>query len=103
MLDENQSVIACSENSYFDPDRGYFVSRIQEHFVAGRQTVHIVIDGSYDDCGEYLVEVSAAPYVPCEPACPSGAMLEGEPPLQDGYLDSRNGGRNSPEFGTPFQ
>ena len=41
--------------------------------------------------------------MPCVIECPAGAELEGEPPLMDGYVDSWNGGCNSPEFDYPFQ
>jgi hypothetical protein len=34
--------------------------------------------------------------------CPHEAVPEGEPPLQDGYVDQFNGGCDSPEFGAPL-
>jgi hypothetical protein len=47
--------------------------------------------------------VDAEPWVPCIIACPAGAVLEGEPPLEDGYMDAYNSGCSGPEYGYPFQ
>lgn len=45
------------------------------------------------------MEFTAEPYVPCVLECPPDSWPEGEPPLHDGYVDSHNGGCNSPELG----
>jgi hypothetical protein len=80
-----------------------YVSKIEDAFIAGGQTVYIVIDGYGGDCGEYIMDVTAdVPPPPCIIDC-GAAELEGEPPLVDGYADEYNGGCNSPEFGNPFQ
>ena len=42
-------------------------------------------------------------YLSCPVVCDENAVLEGEPPLFDGYQDAWNGGCNSPQFGSPFQ
>ena len=49
-----------------------------------------------------MIEIDGV--VPCVIDCPAGAELEGEPPLEDGYVDMHNGGcntdPNNPVFGS---
>jgi hypothetical protein len=104
VLDESENVLACNDDAYFGPPCGVYVSKIEDAYLAGGQTIYIVIDGYGGDCGEYTVDVSSGPLPPpCVLECPTDSWPEGEPPLVDGYLDSWNGGCNSPEFGYPFQ
>jgi hypothetical protein len=55
---------------------------------------YIVVDGWSTNCGDYTLLVTECP-PPCDPACPPGAVQEGEVVCQDGYDDQYNGGCNS--------
>jgi hypothetical protein len=102
VVDAGLNVLACNDDFYFDDVCGVYVSKIDGAFIGGGQTVYIVIDGYGGDCGEYIMDVSAEPFTPCVVECPGGGVLEGEPPLVDGYNDLYNGGCNSPPT-NPFQ
>jgi hypothetical protein len=96
VYDEDLNLIACNDDYYAD-----YVSRLENVPLVGRFAYFVVVDGYGNDCGEY--ELTITEYVPCELMCPPGAMLEGEPPLADDYVDVHNGGCSSPEWGNPFQ
>ncbi|MFH1680135.1 MAG: hypothetical protein ABIH26_05750 [Candidatus Eisenbacteria bacterium] len=55
---------------------------------------YIVVDASLAfDYGPYVLDVTERfPPLACEPVCPPGAVLEGEPECSDGYVDTFNGG-----------
>ncbi len=94
------AVVGCNDDFYFDDVCGVYVSFIEEAFLTGGTTYHIVIDGYGGDAGDYILNIEAfTPPPPCIIDCPDD---EGEPELVDGYMDSWNGGCNSPEFGNPF-
>jgi len=101
VVDADYQLIECNEDYYYDEECGFYTSLIRAAPIIGGAEHFIIIDGYGSDHGDYVMEVSE--YVPCEVSIPSGAMHEGEPPLEDGYLDAHNGGCTSPEFGTPFQ
>lgn len=58
------------------------------------QTYYIGVDAYGSDCGSYTLNVTSAGGA-CDPSCPDGALLEGEPDCYDGYEDHTNGGCNS--------
>jgi len=101
VVDEDYELVDCNEDYYYDEECGFYTSLIQAAPVLGGAEYFIIIDGYGGDHGDYVMEVSE--WAPCELTVPSGAMLEGEPPLEDGYQDAYNGGCNSPDFGSPFQ
>ena len=92
MYDEGLNLVACNDDFYFDDVCGVYVSKL-EGVVLGDGTYYIVIDGYGGDFGDYLLNVEG--FSPCVVECPDGAVLEGEPPLMDGYVDMYNGGCNT--------
>lgn len=96
LYDEDLELVACNDDFYSD-----YVSKLEDIPVEAGARYYLVIDGYGEAHGDYVLNV--VEYEPCVLDCPSGAQLEGEPPLVDGYLDAYNGGCNFPEFGYPFQ
>lgn len=96
LYDASLNLVACNDDYY--PD---YVSALQRIDVSPTIAPYfLVIDGYGSEHGEYMLSVLE--YVPC--VLDSWYDVdEGEPPLDDGYIDSHNGGCNSPEFGNPFQ
>ncbi len=102
IYDAARQVIACNDDGYPDGDPcGGLTSRIAGVRLAGGETYHLIIDGFHLDAGNYQLAMSV--FVPCELFPPSGSLAEGEPPVEDGYLDAYNGGCNSPQFGNPMR
>lgn len=102
IMDADQNVIACNDDYYFDSYCGMYVSYIDMAFLEPETTYYIVIDGYGGDAGEYLLEVYAGEYPhPCT-YCGDG-LPEGEPELQDGYIDLFNSGCNDESGLYPFQ
>ncbi|MEZ4386836.1 MAG: hypothetical protein R3D98_04545 [Candidatus Krumholzibacteriia bacterium] len=93
--DTNLDLIACNDDYY--PD---YTSRIDVVHLEAGATYYVVIDGYGGDHGDYLLRVTE--YEPCVLECPSGAELEGEPPLVDGYVDTFNSGCGSSSVPLPF-
>ncbi len=94
VMDADLNVLACNEDYYAPNDPcGTYVSRLKGAEVPGGQTIYIVIDGYGGACGEY--EIAVTEFIPCELTC-SGDIIEGEPTLSNNYVDSFNGGCNSP-------
>ncbi len=93
VYDEDLNLIECNDDFYFDDICGFYVSAIEDLMVCADETVYIVVDGYGGDCGEYVLNINehACP-VPPVLECPPDGMLEGEPQLCDGYVDSYNGG-----------
>jgi hypothetical protein len=98
VYDENLALIACNDDFY--PD---FVSKIENMPVMNGVMYFVVIDGYGSDFGNYVMAINEfVPPPPCIIECPDGAELEGEPALENDYVDNWNGGCNTP--GTePFQ
>ncbi|MEZ4387806.1 MAG: PPC domain-containing protein [Candidatus Krumholzibacteriia bacterium] len=96
VYDQNLSLVACNDDFYSD-----YVSKLEAVALAAGTQYFLVIDGYGGDFGDYVLSITD--YDPCVVDCPAGAVLEGEPPLVDGYADAFNGGCNSPEFGNPIQ
>ena len=90
IYDEGLSVVACNDDFYFDDVCGVYVSKLDFVFLASGITYFIVVDGYGDDSGDYELEIAG--FVPCILDCPPGAVLEGEPELMDGYIDTYNPG-----------
>ncbi len=91
VYDSAMNLIACNDD--FHP--GY-VSYIDEAIVLAGETYHIIIDGYGDAIGNYVLSVMEGVVPPPWPLeCPDGAQLEGEPPLEDEYVDNWNGGCGS--------
>jgi len=85
VYDADLSLVACNDDFY--PD---YVSKLEGVVFQGGTRYYLVIDGYGGDCGEYVVTV--CDYLPCDFGCASSDVLEGEPPLYGGYVDTYNGG-----------
>jgi len=88
------SPYACND----DNNSCYYVYRswIEGLFLSAGNTYYIVVDGYGGYSGVYdfqMYEVMCPE--PCEPLCPAGAVLEGEPTCYTDYDDVYNGGCNS--------
>jgi len=86
VMDAAQEVLACNDDAYYDPDCGHNTSLIPGLPVSAGVTYYIVVDGFGGDCGDYVLNVSAAE-TPTVCALPLVGQVEGEPPLFDGYVD----------------
>ncbi len=80
-------LIACNDDYYAD-----YTSFIEGVQLYRGVKYYIVIDGYGGDHGQYHLYVGPPPPGGGEVECPSGAPLENEPPLEDGYVDAHNGG-----------
>ncbi|HOX26887.1 MAG TPA: hypothetical protein PLL30_14370 [Candidatus Krumholzibacteria bacterium] len=97
IYDQDLALVACNDDYYSD-----YTSRLDCIGLNAGVQYFLIIDGYGAASGTYTGYVYEATCgYPLE--CPAGSQLENEPPLVDGYLDSWNGGCNSPEFGEPFQ
>jgi hypothetical protein len=75
-------------------------SEIECMAVTAGATYFIVVTGYNSAAGAYTISVSS--FVGCAITCQYTSELEGEPPLDDDYVDHYNGGCNtSPDY--PFQ
>jgi hypothetical protein len=85
---------ACNDDA--DCDLSYR-SALLNLAVTGGNTYYIVIDGYGSESGDYLITVNEAapPPPPCVLECPVGGVHEGEPTIEDGYVDNYNGGCGS--------
>jgi len=102
IYDEDLNLVGCNDDAYFDdPVCHQYTSRLTAVPMAAGVAYYVVIAGYGQDHGYYRLEVTE--HVPCVLECPAGAQLEGEPPLEDGYVDLHNGGCGSPDSGNPFQ
>jgi hypothetical protein len=91
------NLIACNDDDYFGPPCGQYVSRI-DFYLAAAGTYYIIVDGYGSAAGNYVLEIN--PWLEtCYFPYPDN---EGEPPLTDDYVDSHNGGCNTPPD-YPFQ
>ncbi len=98
MYDSGMNLVDCNDDFYFGdpPECHVYSSMLEAAPVMNGETYYIVVDGYGGDCGTYDIQVdSYEPPPPCELACPDGAQLEGEPPLEDEYVDNWNGGCGS--------
>jgi len=82
------NVIACSDDAACGATG--FQSRIEELVLLPGHTYYFVVDGYAAACGDYSFDILF--YVPCELECPPLAQEEGEPPCEDGYVDTYNSG-----------
>ena len=96
LYDQYLTLIACNDDYY--PD---YVSRLVQVAIMGGVEYYLVIDGYGGDAGDYVLNI--VEHEPCVVDCPVGAVLEGEPPLVDGYVDNYNGGCNTEGADPPFQ
>jgi hypothetical protein len=99
VYDQDLELVACNDDFYSD-----YVSKLENILFEGGVTYYIVIDGYGGDAGDYVLNfwIFEGPWF----ECPGGDVQhEGEPPLEDGYVDEHNGGCNSPDApgGPPFQ
>jgi hypothetical protein len=92
VYDEDLNLVACNDDFYGVED-GY-VSRLPFFELIGGVTHYLVIDGYASEAGEYVVDINEV-YVEILD-CPFGSVLEGEPPLENGYVDDHNGGCGAP-------
>jgi hypothetical protein len=71
-------------------------SLLEGVYMAAGNSYYIVVDGYYGASGTYelhIYEVACPEF--CEPLCPAGGYLEGEPTCYTDYDDVYNGGCNS--------
>ncbi|HOX24197.1 MAG TPA: hypothetical protein PLL30_00405 [Candidatus Krumholzibacteria bacterium] len=85
VYDADLNLVACNDDFY--PD---YVSKLEAVMFAGGMRYYLVIDGYGGDCGEYVVSVCEI--LPCDFGCAESDVLEGEPSLHGGYVDTYNGG-----------
>jgi len=99
VYDQDLQFVACNDDFYMGPPCGNYVSKIENMFVQAGVEYYIIVD-SYSEPGEYLLDI--VPSEQCVLECPTGAVFEGEPSLENDYDDAYNGGCNSPQHGNPF-
>lgn len=92
--DENLNLVACNDDYYFAPPCYIYSSRLEGVVLAGGQTYYIIVDGYWGAWGPYVITVDEC--VPFDLDCPDGGIPEGEPDLYNGYVDTWNGGCNTP-------
>ena len=92
---------ACNDDAHYGAPCGVYTSMIEDLPVFAGNTYYIVVDGYGSDCGPYQLDVTT--FAPCVVDCPAGALLEGEPPLVDDYVDNHNGGCNTNPGDPPLQ
>ncbi|HOX25380.1 MAG TPA: hypothetical protein PLL30_12595 [Candidatus Krumholzibacteria bacterium] len=95
VYDAGLNLLGCNDDYYED-----FTSRLENVALAAGEIHYVVVDGYAGQWGDYVLNVTE--FVPCELDCPAGAVLEGEPPLFDGYEDLYNSGCGGAS-GTPMQ
>lgn len=81
------NLVGCSDD--FCGTTGY-QSLIAYLNLSAGHTYYFVVDGYNAECGDYTLYLGDI--LPCEVTCPEGAQIEGEPPCQDGYVDTYNDG-----------
>ena len=86
----------CNDDFYWGEPCGIYVSKIEDLWLEPGWTYFIVVSAYGGDCGDYILAVTE--HLPCIVECPADGLPEGEPPLEDGYVDHYNGGCNS----TPY-
>ncbi len=89
VYDQDLALVACNDDYYDD-----FTSYLGSVPVAAGVTYFLVIDGYGGQAGDYQMSIrdhGSADVVECN----AWSVLEGEPPLVDGYVDLHNGGCNS--------
>lgn len=101
VYDEDLALLDCNDDFYNDDVCGQFTSKIEDLPVQQGVQYYVVVDGYMGCWGDYLLTI--APTVPCDLQCPAGAEMEGEPPLENGYVDLYNGGCNTSQTDPPFQ
>ncbi len=72
-----------------------YQSQISNLLVFPGHTYHIVVDGYFGDCGDYVLDITGNPSVPCVVDCPPWGLDEGEGVCFDEYADTYNAGCNS--------
>jgi hypothetical protein len=90
VYDSGLGLIACNDDFYFGDPCWIYSSRLENVPVMSGMTYYIVVDGYGGDAGTY--ELVVEQYEECYVFCPSDAVPEGEPPIQDGYDDQYNSG-----------
>jgi hypothetical protein len=87
---------SAQTNLFCNDDFCGLQSEIDNIPVTAGQTYYIVVDGYSTNCGSYVISVTGVQ--PCVVECPTGGLLENEPPCGDNYWDTWNGGCNSQGF-----
>ncbi len=73
-----------------------FRSKLEGLYLAAGNNYYIVVDGYGGESGVYELHIyDAGCPEPCQPLCPAGAFIEGEPTCGTDYDDVYNGGCNS--------
>jgi len=86
---------ACNDD-FWTSAPCYTFSSYVEAVVEPGHTYYIVVDGYGGDAGDYVIDITSEPYVPCvDVTCAPSAVDEGEPPLAPDYNDVFNGGCNA--------
>jgi hypothetical protein len=100
IYDDALNFVACNDDFYFDAACGVYTSKIMRANLSANRTYYIVVDGYGPAHGDYVLAVTI--FEPCVVDRPAEGVSEGEPPLQDDYVDLWNGGCFV-EPGHPFQ
>ncbi len=100
VYDGGLNLVACNDDFYFGAPCGTYVSKLENVTLNAGTTYYIIIDGYGAASGAYILDIQG--FEPCVINCPAGGFPEGEPPLQDNYVDNWNGGCNT-DPGFPFQ
>ncbi|MEZ4386439.1 MAG: hypothetical protein R3D98_02440 [Candidatus Krumholzibacteriia bacterium] len=92
VYDSSLNLVGCNDDFYDDDPCGHYVSMLDGITFLGGETYYIVIDGYGGDYGGYELQIDGY-MIACYVELPDN---EGEPPLVDGYVDTFNGGCESP-------
>lgn len=93
--DDEAHLLVCNDSGFLCPYlEEYGLAYLNSVPVHAGHTYYIVVDGAlYGWQGPYVLDVELhAGSGLCEPTCPPGAILEGEPECHDGYVDTYNSG-----------
>lgn len=99
IYDGDLAVVAGNDDYYFETSCGNYVSKINHAQLYAGNLYFIIVDGFGLSYGDYQLEITEA--VPCDIQEISGNIIEGEPPLHDGYVDVYNRGCYTDSAFTP--
>jgi hypothetical protein len=88
----------CTQDIGYNDDYCGLQSQLTAAVSAGH--CFVTVEGYGGACGSYVLNIWEM--IPCDTECPEGGTPEGEPICYDGYVDTYNGGCNTPPD-YPFQ
>ncbi len=90
VYDSSLALLACNDDFYFGDPCFAYSSRVEDVAVSAGETYYIIVDGYGGSFGDYQLDVTM--FSPCALECPANGVPEGEPPIENGYVDVYNGG-----------